>query len=410
MKYLFLAILSAFFLSGCIRIQSNTSLMIPPELPGKEAEITAAFSTYLPKNAELLTPVNNQINGPTLLVDLDGDGVDEAVLFYKTEDRTERLKGLILSYKNGWKKLAEIDGIGTRLIDLQFADLSNDGKKEIIAGFAYSENSTEHGLLVYEIFSNHTPTLLLDSAYTGFLLDDFDHGGKDSLVLLKFDKGKQNTVFLYQYHDQHLQIMNQLELDPYINGYEEIISGQISQTKKGLMLDAGIGAHSATTFIIEVKGTHLLELFTDNKDLTYKASMVFSKDTNHDGILEFGMLEEPYMEEPLPYVETNYFTVYYQLDDQLNVNKTANYFINYEYNYQIEFPLDSPALEIRSSENRKYIEVLHPKTKEVLFDVFVSDMQLQSQSDWKKLAESNNLVYLTKTIDYDKSIQFTLLK
>lgn len=410
---LLISILALFFITGCSFYEPNTSLMSPPKLPGKKAELKESLSKYIPNNADLLTPINSEKNNPIMLVDLDGDDKEEAIVFYQSNVKTELAKGIILKNNDGWEKIASIDGGGAVLVDLQFTDITNDNRKEIIAGFTYSEESTERGLLIYDIFSEETPKLLLDESYSHFLVDNFDEKEAQELILIKFDKGKFNTLLLYGQEKDTLVVRDRLELDPYINGYYNLISGKVSTTKNGIMLDASIGAHSATTYIIVVEENRLQNMYSQiaEKPLhdTFKIAAVKSEDINFDGILEYGTLIEPVLEKQLAYVDTPYITVYYQIGENDQTEIIDKLFIQYQLQYKISIPLHWPAIKINQSDDRKYTEILDAETNDVLFDVYVTNKYYDPNDEWTILAENNNFIYLSKSADEETENLFQLL-
>lgn len=396
--------------TGCSLFQANTDLISPPQLPGVKEDIKAAISAQLPDNVQLQTPVNHHGSTPIILEDLDGDGEDEAVVFYKLPRQSNTVKGIVLENKNGWKKVADIDGEGTVLVDLRFHDLNQDGKLEILAGFAYTEDSTDYGLLVYDVFSSTKPKVMLDKPYSFFLVDQFGSDNMNRLVLIKFVKGQQNTVFLYKTRHSQLVEIDRLELELFINGYYNIQSGRITESVKGVMLDAGIGAHSAQTFVISIKNGKMENQFDGSNDPTFKASPVLTEDINHDGILEYGVLEEPYMEEMLPHSDMPYMTVHYQFDDHWNSNVVSKAYFDYENLYKITIPLDWPMVQLEVSEDRKYIEIKEAGTDDVIFDVYVTENKSLPSSDWFILDETDDYMYVTKTVAKEKQSLFQLLE
>ncbi|WP_026906400.1 hypothetical protein [Paucisalibacillus globulus] len=398
-----------FVVGGCSLFHSSADLITPPQLPLAKEEIRMAIEKYLPENVEILTPLNNQAGSQIELIDLDGDQVDEAVVFYRPQQQSDIIKGVVLKDNNGWTKVMDIDGEGKILVDLVFYDLNQDGTLEILAGFAYSEDSEDYGLLVYDISSGSEPKVLLDKPYSHFLVDQF-FDDKNSLVLIKFTKGKQNTVYLYENHKTDMIVQDQLELDSYINGYYSYQSGQLTNTEYGLMLDAGIGAHSAQTFIISIKNGKLTNIFTGTDDPTFKASAVISNDTNNDGILEYGVLEEPYMEEPLPYATTPYITVHYQLNDSWKSEVVSKAYYDYEHLFRVDIPLEWPRIQIDRSDDRRYLEIKPAGTDTVFFDVYITRNKKPSGNDWYTLAETDDFVYLTKTTKNNNRQLFHLIE
>ncbi|WP_217585929.1 hypothetical protein [Lentibacillus saliphilus] len=397
-------------LGGCSVFHANTDLMSPPQLSVAKEEIRQAISLYLPENVELQMPLNHQDGSPIELVDLNGDEEDEAVVFYKSQGQADIVKGIVLQNNNGWEKIADIRGEGKILVDLTFDDLTDDGHKEILAGFAYTEDSKDYGLIVYDIFSSSKPSILLNKPYSHFLVDAFEQVEKNNLVIIKFVKEHKNTVSLYDYRNEAIVEVDQLELDHYINGYYNVMSGQITEKQKGLMLDVGLGAHSAQTFIISISDDEMTNWFSFDNDPTFKASAVLSADTNGDGILEYGILEEPYMEEPLPYATTPFITVYYQLHDDGSSHVVSKAYYDYEHLYKVSIPLDWPRLQIDRSDDRKRIEIKPAGTDVVFLDVYVSEDKRPRGDGWFVLAETEEFVYLSKTTKKENRRLFQLLQ
>lgn len=407
-KAIFLLVLFL-YLAGCSLFESNTSLMSPPALPDAEEKILSALNQYVSSSAELLTPLNGEQSKSIILEDLDGDGEEEAIVFYK--EGTGTIKGIVLAKKDKWEKVTEISGEGKYLYDLVFFDMNEDGQKEIFMGTSYSK--TEEGsrvLFVYDI--KKEPVLLLEESYSYFLVDQFGSTGS-ALGLIKFQRGTENLLSLYKMKDNNLSVIDGLKLDPYINGYVTLNSGKITPNEWGMMLDVGVGAHSGRTFIISVKKGKLKNVFSDEEnesaneeDPTFKASIVGSEDTNQDGILEYAVLEDPvaadYSHADMPYI-----TVFYQLDEKREPQVVSKAFYNYTFGYKISIPLEWPAVKIKKTDDWKHVEMIQGDNEMVLFDVYVSEMKRMDH--WEKLEETDDYVYLSKTVTNENKHLFQLI-
>lgn len=403
-------IMTLAIISACSFLEPNTELLAPPQLPGTQADIKKAFDRYIPTNAELLTPINHKhYNNPIILTDLDDDGIEEAIAFYKSKRDATSIHGVVLKNNNGWKKIASINGAGSILVDVQLEDLNGDEKKEILIGVSYSEDSKERGLFVFDIFSSDKPIVLLNELYTHFLVDHFSNPARQELILIKYARELTNSIYLYSYKENQLEPIAHLELDPYINGYYNIVSGMIAPTKRGLMLDAAVGAHSGITYVISVENGKLINVFRNPEDQPFKVSAVISLDSNGDGILEFGLLEEPYMETPLAYAHTPYITAYYQMDDQFNTTLVSKAYYNYNFRYKIDIPLDWEEIKLTQSEDHKAIEISDPIQEEVLFDVYVTDKKYVLEEDWILLGETNAYMYWSRYATEENKHYFQLL-
>lgn len=413
MKRLFLNL--SFFsvwllLAGCLGIQSPTSLLQPPVIPGENADLTSEINKHIPNQSDVLRAINHTSVEPIIFTDLNGDGENEAIFFYKPKDIPDHPVGVVLKKKDRWEKIAEIEGSGNYLFDLQFADLNGDGKKEIIAGFGYSENTQQYGLLVYDIFSDHTPKLLFNDSYSNFTIESFAPNQLKSLVIFQFIKSKYNTISLHHFENDTLVKKDEIAVDQFINGYEKVSSGLIAPHTTGLMVNAAFGAHSGLTMIFHIENNAFIPLLISSEDSLVTEHPVYSSDTNQDGILEYGILRPSYSETEKSYAETTYLIDYYQLDGELNPHKVGSYYENPTYNFSVRLPAEYEDIQIELSDDYSYTKIIDPQSKEILFDIYITLMEQDFDHRWQLLTKDNELYYLTSKNNPTHSFKFSLME
>lgn len=409
--YLNLSLFSVWLLlTGCLGIQSPTSLLQPPVIPGENAELTSEINKHIPSQSDLLIPINHTSVEPIIFTDLNGDGEDEAIFFYKPKEIPDHPIGVILKKRDHWEKIAEIEGSGNYLFDLQFADLNGDGKMEIIAGFGYSEQTEQYGLLVYDIFSDATPELLFNDSYSNFVVDSFYPHQLKSLVIFQFKKAKNNTISLHHFENETLVQQDEISLDQFINGYEKVSSGLIAPHMTGLMVNTAFGAHSGSTMIFQIENNELIPLLINSDDSFMTEYPVYSADTNQDGILEYGILRPSYSETEKSYAETIYFIDYYQLDDEMNPHKVGSYYENPKYNFSVRLPDEYENIQIELSDDYSYMKMMDPQSKEVLFDIYVTMLEQDFDDRWQLLTKNKGLYYLTSKNNPTHSFKFSLME
>ncbi|RLQ95356.1 hypothetical protein [Falsibacillus albus] len=408
MKYIIAGVISltAFLLSGCSIFETNTALLSPPSLPVQKAELKESLTKFIPSDAVQLTPVDSKKTNNIFLSDLDNDGTNEAVIFYKVIDNYSPVHGVILKKQNGWNKIGEIVGSGSTLGKVEFADLTGDGKKEVIIGYGYNEQSDDRGLNVYELFNGPKPAKLLESAYNKFVVNDLNEDGQMDLAIVQLRRNELNKVQLYENKNGKLVKIDELSLDPFINGYENAVAGRISDNRKGILLDASIGAHSAVTFVVAMEKNHLINVFPTSSNPTFKPFSVYSQDKNKDGILEIGLLKEPILDSSKSLSELPYITEYVQLDETNNLVTKSKWFINNDFLYDFRLPDEWPEIKIEQSKDKKYTKFIQPQTGKILFDVYVTKSGKEQLSKWKVLAKQPPYIYLSKTANKTTIQQF----
>ncbi|WP_226672212.1 VCBS repeat-containing protein [Rossellomorea aquimaris] len=396
-KMIFLLTGILFVTSGCSLFQSNSSLMKPPELPVEQQELKQAIQSFVPPQAEWLSPNEDKTADTIKQTDLDGDGEEELIVFYRLPEETSQMEGIILENKEGkWTKVAGIKDIGRELMKVEASDLNGDGTKELLIGFSYAAEASDSALVIYDL-EGKKPDKLFESQYSAFFADDYDENGKAELLLSTLIPNQEHTVSLYAFSKGKSEKVDELELDPYVYPYYNSASGYVTPSVKGAIFDSTVGAHSSTSFIVGVKNKKLVELVPKEfKDQLFRATSANSEDKNGDGILEFPLLIEANPDKP--YVDMPFIHEYYQLSDDGQPQFTLRSYQNYPYQYELMLPEDWPDIIIEASDGRRYVKFLSEDDGSLLFDVYVVDKDdKDSLEGWNVLMESNQFVYLTKS-------------
>ena len=126
-------------LSGCggFHVEFNPeALYTLPELPAKYTELNAQLSAILEDGAEYAAPASGSNIQPVQLTDLDGDGQQEAVAFFRKAEDEKPLKIYIFSAKGDrYERSAVIEGSGASVYSVVYSDLNGDGQTELIVGW-----------------------------------------------------------------------------------------------------------------------------------------------------------------------------------------------------------------------------------------------------------------------------------
>ncbi|MEW4221656.1 FG-GAP repeat domain-containing protein [Rossellomorea marisflavi] len=382
--------------SGCSLFQSNSSLMKPPQLPVQQQELKQAISQYVPAQAEWLSPLDDGDTNHIIERDLDGDGEEELIVFYRMPDKTAQMEGVILeNLKGEWKKRTQFSDLGRELQKVEFADLDGDGKDEVLIGFSYSNESSDKALLVFNV-SGDKPEKLFESQYSAFFADDYNEDGRGELMLATLVPNQEHNVTLYSYED-NMEKVDELKLDPYVYPYYHTAAGYVTPSVKGAVLDSSVGAHSSTSFIIGVKDGKLKEVKPKGlkeEDL-FRATAANSIDTNDDGIIEIPVLVEG--SEDKPYVDMPFISEYYQLMDDGEARFVESTYENVNYQYTWKLPDSWPDVEIDTSGDRRYVKFISKEDGTVLYDIYaVEKDKVIPDEGWNELSESNQFIYLTK--------------
>lgn len=127
-------------LAGCDYFPEPAALIQAPNQENvasyNEENVVRIVKGFLPKGTSLFVP-NEPIGTESYLkADLNNDGSDEVIAFYKSKLRADKTGALILQNKGGrWEQVQDIAGRGYEVSWGGTADFTGDGKPELLLGW-----------------------------------------------------------------------------------------------------------------------------------------------------------------------------------------------------------------------------------------------------------------------------------
>ncbi|MCJ8012419.1 hypothetical protein MUG84_11815 [Paenibacillus sp. KQZ6P-2] len=153
-------------LGGC-GVPSTPKDLIEPPVPETSLQtgnISQDLIKLLPQKAQILSPVQEKAGNDISFGDMDGDGVDEAVIVYKEKNKTGKMlkAALFTLHQEQWHKISEVEGYGYGLDYVRMTDIDHDGRSELALGWSLGEAG--NGLNIYS-WRNDTLKLLSKKVY-----------------------------------------------------------------------------------------------------------------------------------------------------------------------------------------------------------------------------------------------------
>ena len=192
-KVIFAAFLTAIAvvnLPGCLRITAD-ELYSLPQVSEEYLKLQASIDSVLNLGAEFSPPASGPNRQTVQLKDLNGDGVDEAIVFF-SEPGDSALKLYIFEVVDGDYVVAEvIEGVGTAFESVRYVDMSGDGVSEIVVGWQMSP-ALKH-MSIFSIKDFHS-ILLASSEYTWLTVYDLTGDGSDDVIALRLPSNELGAV------------------------------------------------------------------------------------------------------------------------------------------------------------------------------------------------------------------------
>lgn len=156
--------------------------------------------------------------------DINGDGVDEAVVFYGdegSESKNKYVRVALLAQEDGkWAVLWDEEGLGTEVEAVSFSSMYGPDTATLIVGYA-SANLKDKFLAVYTYKEDeHTMQKVDERSYSEYALADFTGSGTDDLVVLSsLTQPGPMEVSLLTVRDGELQPVTSLSLDSLLQDW-----------------------------------------------------------------------------------------------------------------------------------------------------------------------------------------------
>lgn len=278
-------------LTGCMFTASFEDLYEVPQLPNEYTELRGQIESILSDGAEYATPTSGSNIQSVQLVDLDGDGVEEALAFFRNSNEEKPLKIYIFrAAEDSYEQAALIEGSGTAIHSVSYVDMDGDGIREIIVGWRVNAESQAVG--VYSI-RNFEPKLLMEGLYTQYEVLDFDGDGMQEMILLRSDTEGDPVAEYYDWEAQSLQVHSFARLSMTMAELERVDVGALRGGETALFVTGVAEDTQAITDILTYHQDTITNIVRN--DVTGVSSEIFRytdlwpQDIDGDGVTEVPM-------------------------------------------------------------------------------------------------------------------------
>lgn len=248
-----LAVFTATMLGGCnIADLGTDTLLRPPKAMGNESAIEKTIASSTNDKYTLKYPRSGSYRSAITIIDLDGDGNDEAVAFCREGDNIKTIHMLVMFSDGDEWKLASDNATETTDIDcLDFADVNGDGKLEILAGYSTYTPSINR-LSCYSYAEGQTEVISSGQSYSSFCCGDFNSDKDDEVItLLLFTTENEATASMLDYNKDENSLIAKasVALDPSVTKYKSVATTKLGKTH-GVIIDGALASDDLNTQVV----------------------------------------------------------------------------------------------------------------------------------------------------------------
>lgn len=316
--------------------------MTPPKLSVDQEQIYSALTDATGTSIRLKYPTSGSYLSSFIIEDLDGDGVNEAMVFYEktgltVEENTLRIN--ILDRSDGkWSSVCDTPADGSEIEKVIISELGSNDRINLIIG-SNLINRSEKTVSIYN-YGDGTIKKNFSSSYSFIDVTDLDMDNQNEFLLLTAQASDSPAVAqAYKLDDNGKYHQYTRELSGSFTEFDSLVYGEIGDGKKGLYIDAVSGAGMIQTDIVYMDSGGLNKIFsTPEQSLsTVRPSGCNSFDIDSDGVPEIPVQDIFPGNEDVPESEQIKITnwMYIDRDRQLKQKYSSYYSVTDGYIFLI---------------------------------------------------------------------------
>lgn len=258
-------------LTGCSFGASIDTLMSPPKLSAEQEQIYNALTSSVGTSISLKYPKSGNYLSAFIMEDIDGDGGNEAIVFYEkngmaVEENALRIKLFDKNAEGGWSAVADEPLGGAEIERVMISKLGDNDRVNIIIGSSMV-NRTEKSVAIYNYNEGKFSGQSFGSYYY-FSVTDLDGNGQNEFLRVTGDSSGGNTqVKAYKLSSGGKYSPTTAELSGGFTEFENFSYGQLPDGSTGLYIDALSGSGNIQTDVICMKDGALKRLFSSPESL-----------------------------------------------------------------------------------------------------------------------------------------------
>lgn len=284
-------------LSGCSAIGLDSkALMSPPRESGDRGKVQSLLIENAGGELTFRYPHKGEYRSAIITKDITGDRKDDALALYEAADGSGGTTVSFMAQQDGeWSIIRSFTNPAVQVDRICFADLDDDGVKEVIIGWG---NSTMNVCTasIYDYTQDGILEIPMEYGYGEMAVTNLISDAQDELFIATIASENMEAVGqIVRLSKGTVQIVQAASLDSTVLQYSQVSVGMISQNQKGIILDGLRADNSMVTQVIywnkekETLETPYSGKASQTMNVTSRnaTSAYTSRDIDRNSIIEF---------------------------------------------------------------------------------------------------------------------------
>lgn len=287
--FCFFLLFLIFSLTGCTFSTSIETLLTPPKLTKQQQQIYNALTNSVGNSITLQYPKTGENLSSFIISDLDDDGEDEAIVFYKKNSAAgeDELRINVLDIKNGkWSSVFDAAADGTEVEKIDIKKLGESNTTYISIGYSFV-SGTGKSLVIYK-YKDLMLNTTFRTPYNYYSTDDYDKDGKNELfVIQNITNTEETSKAVYYEFDRAGLAPHPVErnLSELASDVKNVLFGSLSDGSTSVYIDEVVGSSTIQTEVLHISNKQM-ELSERDLTQTQRQQEYASVDIDGDGQIE----------------------------------------------------------------------------------------------------------------------------
>lgn len=323
--------MAALLLTGCSMTVEDMYTL--PKRSAQYSQLQSAIDSAM-VGLRYSAPISGENQQSVQMADLDGDGVEEYLIF-ASGNREKPLQILIFTQEeDGTCLLTEvIASNGTAFEQVEYVDFDGRPGCELIVGRQVSDQVLR-SVSVYT-FADGSAEQQLAVGYSKFLTCDLDADGSSELMVLRPGEAEteRGMAVLYRMVDGQISRSVETEMSEPPEQIRRIMVGKLQGGIPAVYVASGSQTNSIVTDVFALKDEKFVNIAFSNESHTTVQTLwnfyVYAEDIDEDGIVELPCLVPMQGTENWPEEEKIYLLRWFSMD--LNGKETDKLYTFHNY-------------------------------------------------------------------------------